>query len=182
MPNYRIEGHAIIAADGMIADAEGDKPAALDNAADWARFQAALDEAAIVVFGRRSHEAAPNIRGRKRLVMSRSVRGLQRCDDGLWWNPEGAALADALTSAAPNGGIVAVVGGREVFDTFLAIGFDAFHLSRNPGVSLPGGIPIFSACAEGKSPEDVLRDAGLSKGERDVLDANADVSVTVWRR
>ena len=181
MPNYRIEGHAIVSADDMIADSNGDKPAALDNAADWARFQAALDEAAVVVFGRRSHVAAPNLRGRNRLILSRSVGSLERRDDGLWWNPDGAAFADALTKAAPEGGAVAVIGGQQVFDTFLGA-FDAFHLSRNPGVSLPGGVPLLSACSDGTSPEEVLERAGLSASERETLDADAEVSVTVWRR
>jgi dihydrofolate reductase len=179
--NYRIEGHAIVSADGMIADAEGDKPAALDNAADWARFQTALDQAAIVVLGRRSHEAVPNLRGRNRLILSHGVTALERRGDGLWWNPDGAPLADALTKAAPDGGTAAVIGGRQVFDTFLAA-FDSFHLSRTPGVSLPGGVPLFSACGDGTSPGEVLREAGLTEGEREMLDAEAGVSVTVWRR
>ena len=38
-----IIGHAIVSADGMIADRNRRMPAALRNDADWRRFQAALD-------------------------------------------------------------------------------------------------------------------------------------------
>jgi hypothetical protein len=38
----------------------------------------------------------------------------------------------------PRGGDVAVPGGQVVFDLFLKIGFDAFHLTRAHGVRLPG--------------------------------------------
>jgi hypothetical protein len=45
----------------------------------------------------------------------------------------------------PRGGDVAVPGGQVVFDLFLKIGFDAFHLSRAHGVRLPGGRALFRA-------------------------------------
>jgi dihydrofolate reductase len=182
LPSYRIEGHAIVSADDMIADADGNKPPGLDHPADWARFQAALDGAALVVMGRRSHEASPNPRHRNRLILSRGVAALENRGEGWWWNPGGATLEAALAEAAPGGGSIAVVGGREVFDYFLGVGFDAFHLSRNAGIALPGGIPIYGACGDGTPAETVLEDAGLKRGVREVLDAMAGVSVTVWRR
>ena len=51
---------------------------------------------------------------------------------------------------------VAVLGGTEVFDMFLDIGYDVFHLSRAGKVKLPGGVPVFSQVRFGRSPEDVL--------------------------
>ena len=57
---FRIEGHAIVSRDDRIADAGGAMPPGLRNDADWHNFQSALDEAAIVVLGRRSHVTAPN--------------------------------------------------------------------------------------------------------------------------
>ncbi len=182
MPSYSLEGHAIVSTDDRIADADGDKPPGLDHPADWARFQAALDEAALVVMGRSSHETSPNPRHRNRLILSRRVSGLEQRGDGWWWNPGGASLDEALSAAAPDGGAIAVVGGREVFDHFLGVGFDAFHLSRNAAITLPGGIPIFGACAAGTPAETVLEGAGLEPGAREVLDAMAGVSVRVWRR
>ncbi len=180
--SFSIEGHAIVSVDDMIADASGAMPPALRHPADWVRFQAALDEAALVVLGRRSHETTPNPKGRNRLVMSRSVAGLEQRVDGWWWNPEGVLLQDALDAAAPEGGLVAVPGGRGVFDFFLGAGFDAFHLARNAGVMLPGGVPVFGACADGLSAEAVLSGHGLRAGEAEVLDADAGVTLTVWRR
>ena len=41
-----IVGHAIVSADGMIADRHHRTPPELRNDADWRRFQAALDAAA----------------------------------------------------------------------------------------------------------------------------------------
>ena len=113
-----IQGHAIVSADDKIADKTGLTPASLRNEADWARFQAALDGAAITVLGRLAHEANPNRRGRNRLVLSSSARRLERHDDAWWWNPAGLPLADALAEVAPVAGIVAVPGGRRVFDLF----------------------------------------------------------------
>ncbi len=44
--------------------------------------------------------------------------------------------------------------GPFVFSLFLAIGYDAFHLSHAPGVRLPGGVPVFREQKTGRSPED----------------------------
>lgn len=179
---YRFEAHAIVTADDMIAEADGTMPAALSHPGDWARFQAALDRANAIVLGRKSHEAKIDHRRGKRIVMSRQVGGLEQRDDALWWNPAGAALADALRAVAPRGGLVAIPGGRQVFDYFLAVGLDAFHLSRVEGLRLPGGTPVFSACGPGRSAEAILDAAGLRPREHEAFDAEAGVSVTVWRK
>ena len=127
---WRIHGHAIVSADDKIAGPDGLTPASLRNEADWQRFQRALDDAAVTVLGRLGHEANPNAKGRNRLVLSSSAPGVERRADAWWWNPCRAPLEAALRQAAPGGGIVAVPGGRQVFDLFLDIGFDAFHLAR----------------------------------------------------
>jgi hypothetical protein len=177
-----IHGHAIVSADDKIADKTGLTPASLRNEADWARFQAALDGAAITVLGRLAHEANPNRRGRNRLVLSSSARRLERHDDAWWWNPAGLPLADALAEVAPVAGIVAVPGGRRVFDLFLSIGFDEFHLARAAGVAIADGIPIFSEVGRARSAANVLADHGLVAGQVESVDAEAQVELTVWRR
>jgi hypothetical protein len=182
LPGYRIEGHAIVSADDRIAGNDGQTPAALNNAADWTRFQAALDAAALVVLGRISHEANPNRGRRRRLIVSSSSAGIEERGDGWWWNPARAGVAAALAAAAPEGGIVAVPGGRLVFDLFLEIGFDAFDLSRAERVRLPGGIPVFSAVAEGKTADAVLAENGLVASRRMTLDEANGVTLTLWRR
>lgn len=179
---YLLHGHAIVSADDRIADATGATPPALRNEADWLRFQAALDRAAVTVLGRLGHEANPNVRGRNRLVVSSSSRGIERRADAWWWSPATVTVEEALAAAAPQGGIVAVPGGRRVFDLFLRIGFDEFHLARAARVLLPDGIPVFSEAASGPGATGVLADAGLVSGPSEWLDRAAGVSLTVWRR
>ena len=179
---YRIEGHAIVSADDRIADSTGNTPHELDNEADWLRFQSALDEAAVVVLGRLSHAANRNTRGRNRLVISSAASGIERLEEAWWWNPAEASINEVLAKAAPGGGIVAVPGGRLVFDLFRSHGFDAFHLARANKVRLPGGVPIFSAIADGVTAEDILSGDGLVPGPVEVIDGDADVTLVTWRQ
>lgn len=179
---YRIEGHAIVSADGRIAGADGETPPSLNNEADWLRFQAALDASAVVVLGRLSHESNPNTSRRNRMIVSSSARGVEPRSDGWWWNPKETPLAIALASAAPRGGIVAVPGGRLVFDLFLTIGYDAFHLATSDRVELPDGIPLFTAVGRGETPHSVLSGVGLIPEPAEVLDAAAGVTLVTWRR
>jgi hypothetical protein len=179
---YSIHGHAIVSADDRIADASGRTPPVLRNKADWARFQAALDRASVTVLGRLGHLANQNPKRRNRIIVSASARCVERRDDAWWWNPADVPLASALAAAAPGGGIVAVPGGRTVFDLFLDIGFDEFHLARAEQVTLPDGTPLFSGVLTGLSAEAILAGRGLSPGPKEMLDPAAAVSLTVWRR
>lgn len=179
---WRFHGHAIVSADDRIADASGQTPASLRNEADWTRFQAALDASVLTVVGRLGHEANPNPKRRNRLVLSSAARGVERGDDAWWWNPAEASLADALAASAPSGGIVAVPGGMQVFDLFLAAGYDEFHLSRATNVLISNGTPLFSAIRTGRGAESLLASHGLDPAMTAMLDPIAHVSLTVWRR
>ena len=77
---------------------------------------------------------------------------------------------------------MAVPGGRRVFDLFLDIGYDAFHLTRAEGTFIPDGVAVFSGCQEGRTAEDLLSDKGLMPDARQVLDPAVPVSLTIWRR
>jgi hypothetical protein len=178
---HRIHGHAIVAADHMIATPQGRYPKALNNPADKKRFQEALDEAAVTVLGRLGHESDKNPRLRNRLVVSSRARGIEKRPDGWWWNPAYVSAAEALDVAAPRGGIAAVVGGQRVFDMFLA-NYDRFDLARAETVTIPGGLPIFSDVEQGQSPEAVLAKHGLVPAGKEVLDPENHVTLTVWRR
>lgn len=180
--SWRIHGHAIVSADDRIAGPDGLTPRSLRNEADWRRFQQALDEAAVTVLGRLGHEANPNAKGRNRLVLSSSAKGVERRADAWWWNPAAATLEDALRLAAPGGGTVAVPGGRRVFDLFLGVGFDEFHLARAEAVRVADGVPVFSAVAEGRPAGSVLAAHGLVADKTKVLDSTANVTLTLWRR
>ncbi len=177
-----IHGYAIVSVDDMIADASGVTPRALMNDADWAYFQAGLDAADIVVLGRLGHEANPNVRGRRRVVVSSSAGGLDAKDDAVWWNPARMPWAQAAERLLPSGGRVAVPGGQGVFDLFLEIGYAAFHLSRAPGVHVGAGRRLFSACDGGQAAEAVLGARGLVAGPEILLDPVAPVTLRIWER
>jgi len=182
-PPIEIHGYALISDDNNIAAADGLTPPILRNAEDWAYYQKALAHSDLIVFGRRSHEAEPNTRGDRRVVLSRQAAGgFERRADSWWWNPEAYPWAKVVTELLPNGGNVAAPGGQSVFDLFLRLGYSAFHLSRKRGVTLPGGQPVFSACADGRSAEDVLTAAGLHARERLALDPAEGVEMNIWRR
>ena len=179
---HRLIGHAIVSANDRIADAAGKMPAGLHNEYDWLRFQAALDLAAITVIGRQSHVAVPNTRRRRRLIVSRQSSGFEERTDGFWLNPAKLPLPAALERLVPEGSEIAVVGGQAVFELVGATGFFAFHLARARGLILPGGRGLFRACEEGVPAAKILADGGLIAGPDEVLDPDADVSLTIWSR
>lgn len=176
-----VHGYAIVSRDDRIADAQGRTPKALRNKADWRYFQDGLNAADLVVLGRLGHEMHGNPTGRPRMVVSSRASGLERRPDAWWWNPGAMPWAEAAAKVLPGGGRVSVPGGQGVFDLFLALGYDAFHLSRAENVTLPDGVSVFSACTGSMTAEAVLAAAGLRPGPRHVLDPEGPVSLVVWR-
>lgn len=181
-PRWTIHGLAIVSQEDCIADAQGRMPDVLRNDADWRRFQAELDAASVTVLGRLGHEAHGNPRRRRRMVVSSASSGLERRPDAWWWNPEITPWEQAVALAAPEGGRVAVPGGQGVFDLFLRIGYDEFHLTRAHGVTVPGGRTVFSGLGPGRTAEKVLAEAGLKPGPVETIDPAVPVTLTVWRR
>ncbi len=180
----RIEGYVIVSADGMIADANGEMPDGIRNAADQHFFQAGLDEAAVIVHGRHSYEGGPRADRRKRLVATRQTATTApdpTHPNALLWNPTGATLDEAMVELGVGDGVIAIIGGTEVFSMFLPR-YDAFHLSRAANAKIPGGIPVFNEVGPVATPEDVLMRHGLKAGPRRDLDAAAGVSVVTWVR
>ena len=180
---YRVEGFAIISSDGMIADADGLMPNSLKFEADQVFYENELDRMDVVVNGRRSHEWQPNSHLRRRLVVTRKVASLEpnpEQDKSFLWNPAGASLAEACAALGLAAGSVGIIGGMEIFGLFLDIGYDVFHLSRAPGVKLPGGMPVFPQMRTDFSPEDVLVQYGFQPGPQQVLDAAHDVTLVSW--
>ncbi len=180
----RIEGYVIVSADGMIANGKGEMPPSIRNEADQRFFQDALDHAAVVVHGRHSHEGGPRAARRKRLILTRQVATLApdpAHPNALLWNPVGATLAQATARLGIDGGIIAIIGGTEVFSLFLPL-YDAFHLSQAANAKIPGGLPVFTEVGPHATPEDVLVRHGLKPGQRRELDPAAGVSVVTWQR
>jgi dihydrofolate reductase len=182
---YRIEGYAIVSADGMIANADGIVPPELVVEADQQFFARELDRAAIVVHGRHSHENQPNSPKRHRLILTHQVAAAAPDPEhprSLLWNPAGIDFAAAAGRLVAPGGTAAVIGGTEVFTLFLDVGYDAFHLSRASKAKLPGGRPVFRQVRHGRSPEDVLTQFGLQPGPMRVLDAELGATLVTWTK
>ncbi|MGD0025853.1 MAG: dihydrofolate reductase, partial [Xanthobacteraceae bacterium] len=142
----RVEGYVIVSSDGMIADANGEMPAAIRNEADQKFLQAGLDRAALVVHGRHSHEGGPRAARRKHLILTRRIAAIApdpSHPNALLWNPAGATLEQAVEALGAEDGTIAVIGGTEVFSMFLPL-YDAFHLSRARNAKIPGGRPVFA--------------------------------------
>ena len=180
-----IEGYAIVSADGMLADADRRMPPGLQVEADQKFFHGALDRAAAIVQGRHSNEGGPKAADRLRLVMTRSVPALAlhpKYAKGLLWNPEGASLQEAWTWLGAPDGMLAVIGGPDVYQHFLDVGYDAFHLTRAPNVRLPGGRPVFREIGHDRTPEDVLASRGLKPDPTRMLDPAQGVTLVSWTR
>ena len=181
--DFRYEGYAIVSADGMIADAEGRMPPALQNPADARFFSEALDRAAVLVHGRHSHEGQTNSPRRRRVVVTRHASAIAADSEfphSVLWNPAGASFAAACEALGIAGGTAAILGGPDVFALFLGLGYERFLLSRAAQARLPGGLPIFG---RGRLPVDeALAAAGLRAAEPRWLDREAGVSLTVWRK
>jgi hypothetical protein len=180
----RIEGLAIVSADGMIADASGMQPEALKLEGDQRFFYETLDTATALVHGRYSGEGGSDAAMRRRLILTRSIAGLARdpqTDRIVHWNPAGATLEQAWDMLGLSGGFLAVIGGTEGFGLFLDRGYDAFHLSRASRAALPGGRPVFPGIPPA-TPEILLARHGLKPGPERVLDRTAGLGLVTWKR
>ena len=180
----RIEGYAIVSADGMIANSKGEMPDSLRYAADQHFLQSGLDGAAAVIHGRHSNEGGPHAAQRKRLIVTRQIAATApdpTHTSALFWNPSGATLEKALDELGVADGAIAVIGGPEVFSMFLPR-YDSFHLSRAADAKIPGGRPVFNEVGPNATPEDVLTRHGLKAGPRRDLDAAAGVTEVTWER
>ena len=182
---YRIEGYAIVSADGMIADSSGAMPDMIRNDADQRFLQTEMDRSAVIVHGRHSCEGGPRAAGRKRLILTRTVASLApdpSHPNALLWNPAGATLEQAVAAlGAAGSGTIAIIGGTDVFGLFLPL-YDAFHLTRAGGARIPDGRPLFPEVGPGTTPEQVLGRHGLLPGARSVIDADAGITLTTWER
>ena len=178
-----VEGYAIVSEDGMLADAAGIMPDSLKFDADQRFFEQGLDAVDVVVHGRHSQEHLVRSHRRHRLILTRRVAAIAphgSNDRALLWNPAGATFDEALRALGNPGASVGVIGGTEVFVLFLDR-YDAFHLSRAPGVRLPGGRPVFPEVPS-RTPEQVLAAHSLAPNPARVLDPELRLTMVSWRR
>ncbi len=180
----RIEGYVIVSADGMIADAKREMPAAIHNDADQALFQSSLDRVALIVHGRHSCEGGPHAPRRKRLIVTRRIETIaadETNSNAMLWNPAGATLEQTADAIGAADGAVAIIGGTEVFTLFLPR-YDAFYLSCATKARIPGGTPVFAGVGPNATPGDILTAHGLKPAPRRDLDAAAGVFLVTWQR
>ena len=181
--DYHIAGYAIVSEDGMLADASGVMPGSLMFKADQVFFEHALDNVDLVVHGRHSQEQQRNAPLRRRLILTQRVATIGPHPSNpraLLWNPLGASFDAAVAAFGEPITRIAVIGGTDVFALFL-LRFDAFHLTRAPGVWLPGGRPVFPEVPQ-RRPEEVLAEAGLRPEPLQMLDEEHGVSLVTWQR
>jgi hypothetical protein len=179
----RIEGYAIVSEDGMLADAARVMPKGLMFDADQRFYEQGLDRAGVVVHGRYSKEKQTRSHLRHRLIMTRTIQDIATYptnQKALLWNPAGALFEDALAALGMPDADIGVIGGPEVFAFFLGL-YDAFHLSRAPGVWLPGGRPVFPEVPV-QTPEQILASHGLSPDRPVALDFEKGLMMVTWRR
>jgi hypothetical protein len=183
MPDLRIEGYVIVSADGMLANAAHVMPDELKFEGDKQFFTAALDRAAVIVHGRHSGEDQPDSPLRKRIIVTRKVAAIAPDPSNpkaTLWNPAAAAFEAACDFAGVRTGMVAIIGGPEVFGMFMGR-YDTFWLSQAPHVRIPGGEPCLPG-VPARSPQEILAAHGLQAGQSQILDHANEVSVTAWRR
>lgn len=183
MSDLNLLGYVIVSREGMLADASGIMPDSLKFPGDQQFFNAALDEADLIVHGRNSFEDQPNSPQRKRIVLTRQIDGIAvdpTNTNATLWNPTGATFEQALAHAGVTSGRIAIIGGPIVFGMFMDR-FDTFWLSEAPHVHVPNGQGCFPG-VPAKSAREVLASHGMKASETRVLDVANEVTVTAWRR
>ena len=180
----RIEGFAIVSSNGMIAASDGLMPDSLKFEADQGFLDRALDEAALLVHGRMSHECQENSCNRRRLLLTRTVQAFsaEPVEPNVWlWNPEATPFDTVCATLGVVEGVIAVLGGTRAYDMFLPR-YAAFHLMRAGRVALPDGVPVLSGAGERAEPDAVLHAHGLRLVEQETLDPAHDLVRQKWTR
>src|ERR1700730_2416267 len=178
----RIEAHPIFSREGMIAKSDGSFPEELKIPADQQFYQESLERASAVANGRHSAEGGAKEKARKRILLTRRVQRLIVDPDNphvVQWHPGAAAFAPEQHRRGMVDGILAVVGGTDVFALFLSIGGDAFFLTRAL-VNVPRGRPVFPGVGNGVAAEEPLKKSGLVLKSTRMLDPVTETVVQEW--
>jgi dihydrofolate reductase len=183
MKRPRIEGYAVISKEGMIAASDGHFPEPLKIPADHAFYMASLDKASAIANGRHSAEGGEKEKLRRRIVLTRRTNMLAvdpANPNAILWNPGSTPFDEAWQRLRIDDGVLAVVGGTDVFGLFLTIGYDTFYLSKTD-VSIPRGRPVFPGVGtRGVTPEEIMKKNGLVLRSTRMLDEAANCRVEEW--
>jgi len=178
----RIEGYAVISREGMIAASDGHFPDKLKIPADHQFYQDSLDHADAIANGRHSAEGGEKEKLRRRIVLTRRVNQPtvdQANPNAILWNPGSTPFDEAWQRLRIDNGVLAVVGGTDVFGLFLSIGYDAFYLTRTE-VSIPRGRPVFPGVGKDATSEEIMGKHGLVLRGTRMLDASVNCRVEEW--
>ena len=104
MAAIEVHGYAIVSRRRSYRRRERGDARGAEERGGLGLFQAELDRAALTVLGRLGHEANPNPKNRLRMVLSSSVRGLERRAEGWWWNPAGTTWPEAVAQGVAGRG------------------------------------------------------------------------------
>jgi len=183
MKRPRIEGYAVISQEGMIAASDGHFPEPLKIPADQEFYQRSLDRADAIANGRHSAEGGEKEKLRRRIVLTRRVTMLTadpNNPNAILWNPGSTPFDEAWLRLRIDGGVLAVVGGTDVFALFLGIGYDAFFLTRTEG-SVPRGRPVFPGVGHnGVTPAEIMSKHDLVLKRTEMLDTASNTYVEEW--
>ena len=167
----------------MIAASDGHFPDVLKIPADHEFYQRSLEHADAIVNGRHSAEGGEKEKLRRRIVLTRRVNMLAPHPDNpnaILWNPGSTPFDEAWQRLHIDGGVLAVVGGTDVFGVFLTIGYDAFYLTRTE-VSIPRGRPVFPGVGtRGVTAEEIMKKNGLVLRGTKMLDPQTNTRVEEW--
>ena len=178
----RIEGYAVISREGMIATADGRFPDAFKIPAEHQFYQDSVDRASAVANGRHSAEGGEKERLRHRLVLTRRVDRLvpdPHNARAILWNPAATPFDEAWARLGIENGTLAVVGGTDVFELFLTIGYDTFYLTRTEA-SVPRGRPVFPGVGSRATVEEIMARHGLALRGTRALDTAGTCRVECW--
>jgi dihydrofolate reductase len=179
----RIEGYAVISREGMIAASDGSFPEVIKIPADHEFYQSSVDRASAVANGAHSAEGGPKEKDRKRIRLTRQVTRLMpdpKNANVILWNPATASFDEAWQKLNIPEGVLAVVGGTDVFGLFLGIGYDAFYLTKTEG-SVPRGRPVFPGVGlKNVTAAEVMSKHDLVLKSTRVLDKSSNTIVEEW--
>ena len=175
-----VKGYAIISRNAMIAHEDGSFPGVLKRPGDQHFFRSGVRAADAIVHGRHSGEDDAETANRPRVILTRKIPSLARDptnEHAVQWNPRGASFSETWRCLGlASDAVAAVLGGTDVFDLFLGIGYDVFYLSC-ADVSVMPGRKVFSGTA---TPQTQLQAHGLVLRSRRELDADPRVLLEAW--
>ena len=179
---WELFGLALVCRNDCIADSLGHVPAGLRAVMRGAAFQAELIACEALIMGRKAYDAAALRDDRVRVIISHDAQALEHKEGGWWWSPSAMPLDNMLRMVAPNGGRIAVRGGRDTLAYFLDNGLRALHVCRAESVAIMNGYKLLDGCDRKTTLDTVLREKGMVLAERQLIDLRAPVSLSRWTR